>query len=359
MKTFIIIAFGVVCSLSSFAFSPDTTIWLAKPARSFIESTPLGNGRLGAMDFGGVEDERVALNEDSLWSGSVQNADRTNAAAALPEIRRLLLEGKNVEAEKLVNRNFTCDGRGSANGHPGEVPYGSYEVLGDLWLKFTYADTNAATDYRRELDLATATEHSEFSRGGVKFARDIFVSAPDQVIVMRLTADKPGQLDFDAALDRPERFKTEAVGNNELLMSGAMTNGADGEGVKYAARLRVLNTGGKVVVVDGKISVNGADEVVLLITAATDYERFAKMSRRDVAAAAEKDLDVAVKKDFSMLLSAHIADYQSFFNRVKLELPDIQTRNPAIRPTPERIAATNLVNDPSLAVLYFNLAGIC
>jgi len=345
---------AVATALPVFAFSPDTTVWLAKPARTFVESTPLGNGRLGAMDFGGVEDERVALNEDSLWSGSVQNADRTNAAAALPEIRRLLLEGKNVEAEKLVNRNFTCDGRGSANGHPGEAPYGSYEVLGDLRLKFTYADTNAATDYRRELDLTTATGHTEFSRGGVKFIREIFVSAPDQVIVMRLTADKPGQLDFDAALDRPERFKTEAVGNNELLMSGAMTNGAGGEGVKYAARLRVLNTGGKVVVVDGKISVHEADEVVLLITAATDYERFAKMSRRDVAAAAEKDLEAAAKKNFSKLLSAHIADYQSFFNRVKLELPDIQTRNPAITPTPERIAATNLVNDPSLAVLYFN-----
>ena len=137
--------------------SPDTTVWLAKPAKNFLESTPLGNGRLGAMDFGGIKDERIALNEDSLWSGSVQNADRTNAAAALPEIRRLLLEGKNVEAEKMVNQNFTCAGRGSANGQPGEVPYGSYQTLGDLRLKFSFADTNAATDYRRELDLATAT----------------------------------------------------------------------------------------------------------------------------------------------------------------------------------------------------------
>jgi len=346
-------------TLPVLGFSPDTTVWLSKPARSFIESTPLGNGRLGAMDFGGIEDERVALNEDSLWSGSVQEADRTNAAAALPEIRQLLLEGKNAEAEKLVNRNFTCAGRGSANGHPGEVPYGSYEVLGDLRLKFAYTDTNAVTategtGYRRELDLTTATAQTEFSRGGVKFTREIFVSAPDQVIVMRLTADKAGQLNFEAALDRPERFKTEAAGTNDLLMTGAMTNGAGGEGVKYAARLRLLNTGGKVSAADGKISVSGADEVLLLISAATDYERFAKMSRRGVAAAAKKDLDVAAKKDFSKLLAAHITDYQNYFNRVKLELPAIETRNPTIRPTPERIAAKDLANDPSLAVLYFN-----
>src|SRR5271167_112094 len=119
---------------SSFAFSPDTTVWLGQPAKVFTESTPLGNGRLGAMDFGGIEKDRVVLNEDSLWSGSVQNADRTNAAAALPEIRRLLLAGKNEEAEVLVNKTFTCAGRGSGNGRGLNLPYGSYEVLGNLWL---------------------------------------------------------------------------------------------------------------------------------------------------------------------------------------------------------------------------------
>lgn len=349
----ILTALVTALASAAFAFSPDTTVWLAKPAKNFLESTPLGNGRLGAMDFGGIEEERVALNEDSLWSGSVQDADRTNAAVALPEIRRLLLEGKNAEAEKLVNRNFTCAGRGSANGHPGEVPYGSYQTLGDLRLKFSNADTNAAADCRRELDLATATARTEFSRGGVKFVREIFVSAPDQVVVMRLTADKPGQLNFETTLDRSERFRTEAAGENELLMSGAMTNGAGGDGVKYAARLRVRNTGGKVVAADGKIFVSGADEVLLFIAAATDYERFAKISRRDVAAMAKNDLNAAEKKDYSALRAAHVADYQKFFNRVKLELVSTNSEISA-KATPERIAAKDLAADPSLAVLYFN-----
>lgn len=317
----IIASAGLLAPFAALAFSPDMTVWLDQPAKVFTESLPLGNGRLGAMDFGGVENERIALNEDSLWSGSVQNADRTNAAAALPEIRQLLLEGKNHEAEAQVNRTFTCAGRGSGNGRGANLPYGSYQVLGDLRLKFFYAGTNDATGYRRELDLATATGRTEFSRGGVKFVREIFVSAPDQAVVMRLTADKPGQLTFDATLDRPERFKTEIAGKNELLMSGAMTNGAGGDGVKYAARLKVLNRGGKISAADGSISVSGADEVLLLVTAATDYERFAKISNRNVAKAAARDLNRAARKNYSRLLAAHVADYQKYFNRVKLELP--------------------------------------
>ncbi len=349
----IFIAIITAVSFTSFAFSPDTTIWLDQPAKLFTESLPLGNGRLGAMDFGGVENERIALNEDSLWSGSVQHSDRTNAAKALPEIRRLLLEGKNHEAESLVNHNFTCAGRGSGNGHGGNAPYGSYQVLGDLRLKFSYAGTNEVSGYRRELDLSNATGHTEFSRGGVKFSRDIFVSAPDQAVVMRLTADKPGQITFDALLDRPERFKTEIVGKDELLMSGALTNGVDGDGVKYAARLKVLNTGGKISAADGKISLSGADEVLLLVTAATDYERFAKISGRDVAKVAAQDLKSAAKKKYSTLLAAHVADYQGFYNRVKMELPETHSEISA-KPTPQRIAAMDLKNDPSLAVLYFN-----
>jgi alpha-L-fucosidase 2 len=335
------------------AASPDTTMWLKQPARSFIESTPLGNGRLGAMDFGGIEEERVALNEDSLWSGSVQNSDRTNAAAALPEIRQLLLAGKNAEAEALVNKNFTCAGIGSGHGHGKVLPYGSYEVLGNLRMSFRYAGTNEATDYRRELDLATATARTEFSRDGVKFTREIFVSAPDQAVVVRLTADRGKRITFEVTLDRPECFKTENAGANDLLMTGTLTNGAGGEGVKYAARLRVLNTGGKISAADGKISVSDADEVLLLVTAATDYERFAKVSRRDVAAAAAKDLDVMAKKNYPTLLAAHVADYQKFFNRVKLELVSINSEISS-KPTPDRLAAKNLAADPSLAVLYFN-----
>src|SRR5712671_4298207 len=173
--------------------SPETRIWLGAPARNFTESSPMGSGRLGAMLFGGIDEERIVLNESSVWSGSRQDADRPGANKVLPEIRRLLIEGKNVEGEALVNANFTCKGPGSGGGQ-----YGCYQVLGNLHLAFQTGDTNEpVTDYRRELNLNDAVARVQFNRGGVKFNREMFSSAPDQVMVLRLSADKTKQISLD------------------------------------------------------------------------------------------------------------------------------------------------------------------
>ncbi|HZF02182.1 MAG TPA: glycoside hydrolase family 95 protein, partial [Methylomirabilota bacterium] len=199
----------------------ETTIWFDAPVKNFTESSPLGNGRLGAMMFGGVDDERIVLNESSVWSGSRQDADRPDAYKVLPEIQKLLLAGKNPEAEALVNANFTCKGPGSGGGQ-----YGCYQVLGNFNLSFLPGDTNLPiTNYRRELNLNDAVATVQFNRGGVKFDREMFSSAPDQVMVLRLSADKPGQISFDAQLDRPERFGTTGDGDNGLLMTGQLDNG--------------------------------------------------------------------------------------------------------------------------------------
>src|ERR1700690_409343 len=175
----------------------ETRIWFDAPAKDFTESSPLGNGRLGAMMLGGVDEERIVLNESSVWSGSRQDADRPDAYKVLPEIQKLLLEGKNPEAEALVNANFTCKGPGS-NGGSGDSQYGCYQVLGNLHLSFL-GDTNAPIEnYRRELNLNEAVAHMEFTRGGVTFTRQMFVSAPDQVMVLRLDADRSKQISFTA-----------------------------------------------------------------------------------------------------------------------------------------------------------------
>src|SRR5438552_10619699 len=164
--------------------SAEAIVWLNSPATNFTESSPMGNGRLGAMMFGGVDEERVVLNESSVWSGSRQDADRPGANKVLPEIRRLLIEGKNVEAEALVNANFTCKGQGSGGGQ-----YGCYQVLGNLYLTFETGNTNEpVTDYRRELDLTEAVARVQFRRGDIEFTREMFVSAPDEVMVLQLSA---------------------------------------------------------------------------------------------------------------------------------------------------------------------------
>lgn len=216
-----------------------------KPAVRFQQSLPLGNGRLGAMVFGGVNEERIVLNESSVWSGSREDADRPDAHKALPEIRSLLLAGKNVEAEALVNANFTCRNKGSGWGSGENVPFGCYQTLGNLRLTFGNS-AGGAEEYSRKLDMASAVADVSYRRDGVTFGRTHFVSAPDEVFVSRFTADKAGAISFVVSLDRIERFETVVSGSRELLMTGTLKDGHGGKGVSYVARLRVRTKGGAV-----------------------------------------------------------------------------------------------------------------
>jgi len=338
-----------------------TELWFDKPATGFQASLPLGNGRIGVMVFGGVADERIVLNESSVWSGSPEDADRPEAHQALPEIRRLLLAGQNVEAENLVNANFTCQGRGSGHGSGANVPFGSYQVLGNLHLRFPASETVplGATGrslgiekYRRGLDLATATVRIEYEREGVQFRRTHFVSAPDQVFVSLLTASRRGALSFEISLDRPERFTTTSVGTNELLMTGTLNDGRGGKGVTYATRLRVLATGGSVAAHAHRITVSYADEVVLLVTAATDFRGFAGRQLMDPLAASQTDLEGAARQRFADLHREHGRDFRPWFDRVELNLP--ATTN-SLLPTDQRLVGfAQGALDPALAALYFN-----
>jgi alpha-L-fucosidase 2 len=334
--------------------SPETIIRFDTAARDYTESSPMGNGRLGDMMFGGVDEERIVLNESSVWSGSRQDADREDAYKFLPEIRRLLLEGKNPEAEALMNPNFTCKGPGSSGGS-GDGQYGCYQVLGNLHLSFLSEDIRLpVTNYRRELDLDDAVTHLQFTRGRVGFQREMFVSKPSEVMVLRLTADKPGQISFAAKMDRPERFETVGDGNNGLLMTGQLDNGVDGKGVRYAARIRVVNQGGNVSVQGNVLNVSNADEVILFIAAATDYHGFSGRQLDDPVAATLNDLDKAADNSYKSLRKAHIADYQSYFRRVSLEISPFDAVA-AGKPTPQRIKAFKEgANDLALPVLYFN-----
>ncbi len=341
-------AFRLVAA--NYQYDPaETTIWFDAPANDFTESSPMGNGRLGAMMYGGANDERIVLNESSLWSGSPQNADRQDAYKTLPEIRRLLLEGKNPEAEAIVNANFTCQGPGS-----GGAQYGCYQVLGNLHLLFA-GDTNAPIEnYRRQLDLNDAVTDLQFDQGGVTYRREMFASAPAQAMILKLSASKPGQISFTASLDRPERFQTAASGKNELLMIGQLDNGTDGKGMKYAARVRILRHGGELAVLGNTLVVSNANDVEIFITAATDYRGFSGRQLADPVAASLTDMNAAARQPYRSLLKAHIADYQQYFHRVSLQLQPLDVQG-AQKPTPERIKIAKADSgDPGLAALYFN-----
>ena len=331
----------------------DLLLWLNTPATQFTQSIPLGNGRLGAMVFGGVAEDTIALNESSLWSGSTQDADRADAGSYLPEIRKLLIDGKNAEAEKLVYDHFTCKGKGSGWGGGKDVPYGSYQTLGSLKLVFP-AGNNGVSGYRRQLDLKTAISRVEYGQNGVQFLREAFVSAPDEVIVIRLTANKPQSINFEATLNRPERFAVTKESVDGLLMSGQLNNGTDGKGMKYVVRLRALNKGGEISIADNLVRIRNANEATLFLSAATDYLGFAGRHTADPDAASLVDLNKAVKKTYPALVAAHTRDYQRYFNRVSLTLDSEKSSSASSLTTPERLQAFGDGSaDPALAALYF------
>jgi alpha-L-fucosidase 2 len=328
------------------------TSWYRQPAKNWNEALPIGNGRLGAMVFGGVASERLQLNEDSLWSGSPQDADNPEALKALPEIRRLLFAGKYGEAEKLANRTLICKGAGSGHGRGARVPYGTYQSLGDLRLEFGGDSNSPAMNHRRELDLSTATVRISYERDGVRFEREVFCSYPDQVLAVRFTANKRGALSFRASLSRSEAAEVLSVAPNQLLMRGQLWNGAAQDGMKFAARLQAKVDGGRIRSEGGVLHIEKADAVTLLVAAATDYSmQLPNWRQGDPEAKTAAQLKSASAKSYSRLRKAHLADYQALFNRVKL---DLGTSDAAKLPTDERLKAmAKGQNDPALTALYF------
>ncbi len=337
-------------STSAFA----RTLWFAEPAKRFTESCAIGNGRLGAMVFGGVDEERIILNESGMWSGSPKDANRPNAHEVLPEIRRLLLTDKNAEAERLVNRNFTCAGKGSGHGRGKSVPYGSYQVLGDLKLHFTGQPSGLVEKYHRELDLATAVTRTTYTRDDVEYTREAFVSAPAEAVLIRLSASRPGALSFTASLSRPERATIEHLNDSTLQMTGQLEDGVEGEsGVRFAAQVTARVSGGKTTTKADSITIESADEVLLFVTAATDIRTFAGRKVTSASETAAADLKRIKDLSFDTLRAAHIADYQRYFNRVELTLPGAET--PATKlSTPQRIVAyqQGATDDDLVATLF-------
>ncbi len=308
---------------------------------TWVQALPVGNGRLGGMVYGGVPAEHIQLNEQSLWTGWPQDADNPDAAKWLPKIRELLFAGKYSEAQQMTYEKLACRGSGSGAGNGAREAYGSYQTLGDLHIALE--GQGEVFGFRRELDLDTAVASVRYRAGDAVFTREVFASAAAQVIAVRLTCDKPGRLTFTATLSREECATVSAEGGNGLAMRGQLSKG---KGMKYVARLRVLNEGGQVSATDQGVRVEGAKAVTLLVAAATDYHgcEHEKMARGQI--------DAAEEQTYATLRKDHVRDWQALFRRVDIDLG----RTPAADlPTDERLAAVRDENahDPQLAALYF------
>ncbi|MBZ5582195.1 MAG: glycoside hydrolase family 95 protein [Acidobacteriia bacterium] len=231
-------------------------LWYKAAAREWTEALPIGNGNLGAMVFGGVEQERLQLNEHSLWSGHPVEIDSPHTLEVLPKVRQLLFDGKYMEAQQLAGQEMMVRTR---------VPASSYQTLGDLGISFDHGA--AAEEYRRELDLDTAIARTEYRVAGARFTREVFVSQPDQAIVLRMACDKPEGLSFTARLTRPADAQTEYAVDG-IVMRGKAAN----DGVAFECRIAPRVEGGKVEATPGGWRVTGANAVTFVLAAATSYQ---------------------------------------------------------------------------------------
>ncbi len=312
------------------------TLWYAQPATNWNEALPVGNGRLGAMVFGGVEAERIQLNENTLWDGYPRERTNPRALAALPDVRRLLFEGQNEEATNLAAATMM--------GIPDRID--SYQTLGDLSLKMESAGVG---QYRRELDLDTAIATSVFTRDGATIKREVFASEPDQVIVVHMRSSKPGAIDASIGLSRPKDAMCVSEGRDRLVMSGRIdrTHHETQEpvGMRFEARAAVEQSGGRIENAGGTLVVSGADRVTIRIAAATDFRG------EDPGAACRRALELACGRSYGAIRRDHIREHRRLFRRVELDVGGHEARATA---TDQRLAAVRVgKRDRDLEALYF------
>ncbi|GAA1906993.1 glycoside hydrolase family 95 protein [Streptomyces sodiiphilus] len=314
-------------------------LWYPAPAREWLQALPVGNGRLGAMVHGGTDTEQLQLNEDTVWAGGPHVFDNPRAAQALPEIRRLVLAGQWAEAARLIDSDFM--------GVPVRQP--QYQTVGSLRLRFPGA--GEVSGYRRLLDLAQGIHSVEYRREGVRHRREVFASAPDQVIAMRLTADRPGQISFTASFDSPMTASAASAGLTAIALEGRTwsTGGVEGR-VRFAALARVLSEGGRVTSREGELRITGADAVTLLVSAGTNYVNWRDLSG-DPAGRAGRDLEAAASRPWAELRRRHVVDHDALYSRAVLDLPATEA---AALPTDRRVAGFAAGGDPQLAALYFH-----
>ena len=332
----------------------DVRMLFKEPAGNYHSSSPLGNGRLGAMVFGGTGRERIVLNEISMWSGGVQDADDPQAINYLPRIRQMLLEGRNAEAQNLMQQHFICKGKGSGSGEGANVKFGCYQTLGDLFINWADAQV-PAQNYQRILRLDSAVTTASWQRKGISYTEEVMVSAPAQVIAVRLKASRPGSLSFSARLYRKERAGY-TMENGEMYMKGTMNSEGD-EGVYYAAVLKAIPVGGQLSVTDTGIVISNANECLLLVGAATDMN-WPKVEKRGPAPlpVVLQTLNRISGRSWTELLTEHVKDFRYYFNRCRLNFTSTENSKEIARLSVlERLTRFgNGASDPDLINMFFN-----
>lgn len=336
---------SVSCANHNEKIIKDYTLWYDRPAVEWEEALPIGNGRLGAMVYGDPFHECIQLNEESLWAGAPVNSNNPKAGPNLGRIRNLVLSRRFAEAHKLAAQTMV--------GTPPRVR--SYQTCGNIRLDYAIGDT---LNYRRSLNLDSGISLTEFTSEGTDYRQEVFASAPDNVIAVRLIASQAGALDVLVRLER-EKDASVTVHDNEIQMEGQIIDedsdlaGKGGMNMKFAARLRVIAQGGRLAEKDGGICIEDAEEALLLFTAATDYDLAGMDFDRNInpSHVCGEIIKAASEHEYTDLLERHVRDHSSMFGRVSLDLGETQQ---SLLPVDKRLEAfKDGADDPGLIALYF------
>lgn len=279
-----------------------TELWYAQPAKVWMESLPIGNGRLGAMTYGGIEEEKLALNESTMWSGQYnENQNKPFGREKMNQLRKLFFEGKLSEGNRIAGDNL----------HGNQTSFGTHLPIGDLKMQFIYPE-GKVTDYRRSLSLDEAVSSVSFNSGGVNYKREYFATNPDNVLVLRLTADKQKSITMNMGLDLMRQADL-SVENNQLVFTGKVDFPLHGPGgVCFEGRIAVLADNGEVKMEQFGVSIKEADTVTLIVDVRTDYKS------PDYKTLCADGVEKAAVKSYDELKQAHIKDYNTLYNRVSI-----------------------------------------
>ena len=339
MKKILFCASFFISTICLCQSTQNLKLWYNKPSGTTWENAlPVGNGKLGAMIYGNVDTETVQLNECTVWSGSPNRNDNDSCLDALTGIRRLIFDGKQKEAEALANKTIV-----SKTSH-GQM----FEPVGSLRLIFDKHEN--CSNYYRELDIERAVQQTTYTIGDVNYKREIIASFPDNVIVMHLTASKPGSISFTAFYSTPQPKATTKASSNELTIAGTTIDHEGVEGkIRFKGIARFKLNSGNITTKDTSIIIKNANEVTIYISIATNFNNYHDINGDENARTASY-LNKAYAKSFQQILPAHIAAYQKYFTRVKL---DLGITDAARLPTDERLKNFNSANDPQFVALYF------
>jgi len=326
----------------------ERVLWYNQPAEKWTEALPLGNGSLGAMVFGGVSQERLQLNESTVWTGKPHDYAHPGAVEHLGEIRRLLQQMRTCEraGDNPQAREFQKQAEDLAQEEFMSIPLGltAYQPCADLILDFP--DHKNVENYRRELDLATAISTIGYTADGICFTRESFASFPDKSIVTRISADQPGKVSFKASLTSPHKnYEIKSISDNGLVLAGRVKGGV----IEFEVHLLVSTDGGEIIKGAGCLEIKGADSATLKLVAATNFKDYKTVDQNPAERCAAMLTPISAKKYADMKV-AHLNDYQPLFNRASLQLGSSAA---AALPTDERIKNFAQANDPSLVTLLF------